>query len=217
MKTWADRLSEWIEKKGWNVAEYARRVNSHPNLPVVSVWLIRKYIKGKVANPRGDMLDRLARPFGKTAIELQYGVQLDNLAKAVTIPLLNMNEVGTLNHDGDIGRAAGGRSVSVYSDDVVSNWFGVIVADDACAPKFSKGDTVWCDPSADIEPGSLVVASIKGLSLGVCRRFRQINATDPQAFKLVALNPDFPDIENSADNPVLIHGRIVRIVTAAGL
>jgi len=44
MKTWADRLSEWIEEKGWNIAEYARRVNSYPTLPVVSVWLIVRIV-----------------------------------------------------------------------------------------------------------------------------------------------------------------------------
>lgn len=213
MRKWANTLNAWLEAAGWTVAEYARRVNADKSLPEVSVASIRKYLDGLVNNPRGDILDRLAMPFGKTRIELEYNVQIENTAKVSKIPLLTMNEIGTLKTDSGISRDWGGRSVSAYSNDVSEGWFGVIVADDACAPAVRRGDTVWCDPEADLEPGALVVASVKGLSVGVCRRYRKTDALAPDAFRLVALNADYPDIENSADKPVTIHGRVVRILS----
>ncbi len=74
------------------------------------------------------------------------------------------------------------------------------------------GDIVYCNPDAEIEPGSLVVARIEGINLGVCRRYRQTDALDPNGFKLVALNADYPDIEPKPGTQITILGRIVKVL-----
>lgn len=75
---WAKRLDQWITEAGWTVAEYVRRVNADKSEAEISKWSIHKYIDGAVAQPRGSIMERLARPFGKTGFELRYGKLIDN-------------------------------------------------------------------------------------------------------------------------------------------
>lgn len=206
---WVDRLNLWLADKGWSVAEYARRVNADGG-PSVSESSIRKYLEGKVAQPRGDAMKRLAAPFGKTALQLQTG--FDNLSIGRSqIPLLSANEVGTLDPANSV-RAWEGRSVSVLTSDVGMNWFGVEIPDDACAPKIVKGSIVYCDLDGQVSPGDYVIAKVPGEVVGVCRRYRKPDTSNPQRFVLVPENGDFPRYESSEDSPIDVW-KVVKVLS----
>lgn len=193
---WVARLNSWLRTSGWSVAEYARRVNADGgNAPSES--LIRKYLEGKVAQPRGNIMSRLAAPFGKTALQLQLGIE--NLSPAgAKIPLLDANELGTFDPALNIN-AWEGRSVSVFSSDVGPNWFGVEVPDDACSPKIPKGSIVYCNPDADVHPGDYVIAKVPGEATGVVRRYRKTDGLDSFRFELMPENSDYPKFISSQD------------------
>lgn len=206
---WAERLNGWLAEAGWSVAEYARRVNADGG-PEISEYSIRKYLDGKVAQPRGNAMDRLARPFGKTGLQLLTG--LERITSGGTkIPLLRANELGTLDPTRN-GKAWEGRSVIVLSNDVGPNWFGFEVDDNACAPKIIKGSTVYCDMDATPVPGDYVVAHIPDQSGGVCRRYRQPDGAEPDRFVLVPEDDDYPEFKSSPERPIKAW-KIVKILS----
>lgn len=208
-KDWVDRLNQWLAEAGWSIAEYARRVNADGGREI-SVSSVRKYFDGKVAQPRGDALDRLAKPFKKSGIELLTGMRNTATVEA-KIPLLMANEVGTLDPARN-GKAWEGRSVSVLSREVGPNWFGVEVDEDACAPKIVKGSTVYCDPDSNIEPGDYVIVYVPDLNKGLCRRFRQPDGADPDRFVLKPDDGDYPEFKSSPERSLRIW-KIVKILS----
>lgn len=133
MSKWWQILDQKRIERGWKVAEYYRRVNADGG-PEISLASIRKYLKGKADKPRGNIVDRLGAPFGMTEAQLRYGI--DNTTRAVDIPLLNANEIGTV--DPALHNAREDSSVRFLSNDVGEDWFGVVVPDNACAPKILK-------------------------------------------------------------------------------
>jgi SOS-response transcriptional repressor LexA len=192
---WVDRLNRWLAESGWSVAEYSRRAG-------ISVDSIHKYLDREVAQPRGDRMARLAAPFGKTEIQLRYG--LDNItAGEAQIPLLTANEVGTLD-PANKNMAREGRSVSVLSSEVGPNWFGVIVPDNACAPKIVKGAIAYCDPDSQVAPGDYVIAKVPGVDVGVCRRYRKTDGLDPTRFELQPEDDDFPAFVSTPESPIQV-------------
>lgn len=199
-ETWAERLDRWRREAGWSVAEYIRRVNADGGSEITGDS-IRKYLKGGVAQPRGDVMARLAAPFGKSEIELRYGI--DNTVNSDgRIRLLTANEIGTLNPAEKLSRE--GSSVSVLSRDVGENWFGVTVPDDACAPKIAKGAIVVCDPDAEAMPGSYVIARIPGVQSGVCRRYRKSDGLEPNSFELLPEDDDYPRYVSTPESPITV-------------
>lgn len=199
---WVDRLNLWLANSGWTVAEYARRAG-------ISVDSVHKYLDGKVAQPRGNAMARLAAPFGKTEIQLRYG--LDNTSGEAQIPLLTANEIGTLDPATRFV-AREGRSVSVLSNNVGPNWFGVVVPDNACAPKIVKGAIAYCDPDVIVAPGDYVIARVPGVSIGVCRRYRKTGGRDPTRFELHPENDDFPVYESTPEAPISVWS-IVKVLS----
>ena len=213
-KHWAERLKRLLQDEGWSVAEFHRRVNSM-NGPQISLSSIHKYLDGKVEKPRGDILERLAAPFGKSELWLLYGDSISNSAKPSLIPLYTLTEIGTLDPVTRTVRASEVKSVVADREDVDAGLVAVKLTDDSCAPDIKRGSTVFCNVIQDdrIEPGSLVVAKVEGLPEGVCRKFRPLDARDQRRFKLIAINPDYPDIEASPEHPAIIFGRVVKVLT----
>ena len=67
MTTWAKRLNDTLKKSGWSKAELARRSG-------VGYDSLNKYLSGKVSQPRGDSLPRLAQTLGVNVLWLREGV-----------------------------------------------------------------------------------------------------------------------------------------------
>ncbi len=71
MTTWSKRLNDTLKKSGWSKAELARR----SGVPYDS---LNKYLSGKVDQPRGDSLPRLAQSLGVNSLWLREGVGPQN-------------------------------------------------------------------------------------------------------------------------------------------
>lgn len=209
---WAERLDALRIEKGWPVAELHRRVVAmFPNNPI-SKDSIHKYLRGEVEKPRGDVLQRLAAVFGKNELWLLYGDTVTNVRAQTRIPLLSLEEVASFEPNTRLD-AWKGSSVVAGEDD--TDLVAVKLTDDSCAPEIKRGSTVFCKLTNGerVEPGSLVVAKVPGLNNGVCRKYRATNARDRRQFKLIAINPDYPDIEASEQKPVTIFGTVVRVLS----
>lgn len=208
MMKWNDRIKLWMrdEPGRMSVAELARRAE-------VNKDALHKWLKGGVDQPRGDALAKLAKVFNKTEAELRYGVEIENQASKSKIPLLSMNEIGTLDRATIKSDAWEGRSVNVATNDIGDGWIAVEIADESCVPVIQKGDIVYCDPDADIEPGNFVIAKLSGLEHGVCRRYRATDALDKRCFKLVALNEDYPEIESTPEHEIVLIARVMKKLT----
>ena len=66
MTAWSDRLRQAMTWKGWSASELARRTDIPPSR-------LYKYIHGKVAQPRGDVLKVLAQTMGVNEQWLRNG------------------------------------------------------------------------------------------------------------------------------------------------
>lgn len=215
MMEWWEKLEAGRRKKGWSVSEYHRQIHADEG-PNISLSLLRKYLKGIVAQPRGadGTLSRLGAPLGLSEVELRYGISNASIG-AATIPLLTANEIGTIDPSTS-NFVWEGSSVEVLSSQVGPNWFGVEVPDNACAPKIRKGSIVYCNP--DIEPGpdDFVVARIQkdGKWIGACRRFEQPDGHDPLTFRLVPERDSYPKYTSTPDNPIKVW-LIAKILTDA--
>lgn len=210
---WVSRLRALRKAKGWSVAEYHRRLSDmYPNNPI-SIDSVRAYFRGRVAQPRGDILERLAAPFEKSGLYLRYGDKVANAQETSRIPLLSMNEIGTF--DPAKALAWEGSSVVANKEDVENDLVAVQLPDDSCAPDIKRGATVFCQLVQDgiVEPGSLVVAKVPEIATGVCRKYRAIDIHDRRRFVLVPINTDYPEIESSPEHPITIFGRVVKILT----
>ncbi len=67
MRQWAKRLKEGLRQSGWTKTELARRSG-------VNYDSLNKYLAGKVEQPRGDSLPRLAESLGVSGLWLREGV-----------------------------------------------------------------------------------------------------------------------------------------------
>lgn len=205
MHHWAKRLRDWMDDAGVNVPELAR-------LSGVQEASLYKYLKGRTAAPRGKILADLAGAFGKTAAELMYGTNVASPVGVVNIPLLTLNELGTIQYEKVISESWGGRVVQVASADLTEAAFAVEITDSACSPKIDAGDIVIVEPMRTAEPGGFVAAFVDSMKTGVVRKYRPRHAIRKDDFQLVSTNEDYPVIDVTPDNPGHILGKAVKVI-----
>lgn len=172
----------------------------------VSRDLVYKYVDGKVGNPRGDVLERLARAIDLTPSELRYGVR--ETVSTQKIPLLNMSKLGKLSKPIDVLSVWDGVSSVIVAGTLGEGAFSVVLDDEACAPDFPAGSIIVCDPSAVVSPGKYVIAVVQGVG-AVMRRYRKRDASSVE-FWLISDNPDFPDIHVTKASTATVLGRAVK-------
>lgn len=90
---WWERLQARIDELGWNKAELHRRSG-------ISYDSLNKYLRGDVDNPRGNVLETLAKAIDKSALWLKEGIEADGaeirrVARAPgTAPVVAIVEAG---------------------------------------------------------------------------------------------------------------------------
>lgn len=77
--SWNTRLRAAFEATGWSKAELGRRAN-------VPYDNVNKYLEGKVKQPRGEQLDRLAEALGMDPVYLERGV--DPVTGGTDVPIM---------------------------------------------------------------------------------------------------------------------------------
>lgn len=70
---WTQRLLGRLDERGWSVAELGRRMNGGQDADTTELDKLYKYTKGRVKQPRNDMLDRIARALDMAPSDLLYG------------------------------------------------------------------------------------------------------------------------------------------------
>lgn len=203
---WVITLNQWIADKNWSGADFIRELGEKE-------WKERvyKYLRGDVEDPGIDVYDALAKPFGRTGLDLELG-RLANVTNLGRIPLIPMNETGTLLHARRSPEMWSGETVdvseSIYSDQL----FATIAEDNACAPKIEAGDKLIVDLGAPCAPGDFILAVVaKRENSVVCRKFRPLSSEDDAIFRLVGTNEDFPPFEIRGPEDGAVIGRIIEV------
>ncbi len=95
MRPWAKRLNDVFRQSGWSKTEFARRSG-------VNYDSLNKYLTGKVEQPRGDSLPRLAKSLGVSGLWLREGIgpRADDSLSASAGPAFE--NLGALGGDGTI-------------------------------------------------------------------------------------------------------------------
>lgn len=202
---WWNRLQHLLDARGMTAADLARATR-------IEVKLIYKYLDGKVENPRGDNLRLIASALMVTEQELRYGASASKFIDLKEIPLLRLNEMGTLDRGQDPLGAWDGVSIVKAHGSLGDGVFGVEIAseDESNAPEIKPGDVVICDPSAPLIPGRFVVSIISKNKAALLRRYKPLGYDLKDGFILLAKNPLFPDITIKDESSGFIVSRVTK-------
>lgn len=203
---WVVTLNRWIADKNWSGADFIRELGEKE-------WKERvyKYLRGGVEDPGIDVFNALAKPFGRTGLDLELG-RLANVTNSGQIPLIPMNETGTLASTRKTPEMWSGETVDVSESIFSDQLFATIAEDNSCAPKIEAGDKLIVDLGATLEPGDFILAIVAKRENGVvCRKFRPLSSDDEAAFRLVGTNEDFPPIDIHGPEDGSVIGRIVEV------
>jgi len=212
--TWNERLSTLARERGWGGAELERRSG-------VDRQLIYKYLRGEIAQPRGDILTRLAEALGTTEAYLRFGpappikpgtpaelpVEIATIPVVILTKLYMFGGIDALFVDKDsLPRMAAPEAVGPRA-------FGVRLHDDSMAPDLPAGAVVIIDPDQPVTPGRPVAAIVhRPHGHAVVRIWRALDATDLQRGELVANNAFYPPIPVHSSEQATILGRAVYVI-----
>lgn len=200
MTKWWQRLQREMTSQGLS----AEDVSASSGVPVKTVY---GYLKGEVENPRGDTLAKLAASVGVSEEYLRYGGKEEIPLKRV--PLLDMNELRTLNIGESPLDVWDGETTVAAPIDTPEDSFGVVLPNDANAPDFRKGDIVIFSPSAEIEPGCYVLA-VRRLDGAHFERYKMVSPSAHDRFVLIHDNEHWPDVQVDNDQPGFIVARGIK-------
>lgn len=221
MGNWHERLN--IAFRRWGGTQTELETASG-----VSVASISKYLGGKVANPRGDIIDKLADALDVDRLWLKEGVVGDDdFDDERPVPaLLRMARILEV----DVRSTAGGGAIN-YDEEVAGEWGfpASFVASELRARPGEirihqvEGDSMVSDPPRhdDIYPGEKLVLRttdnapsppgiftlFDGLGL-VTKRLEYIPGSEPPTIRIMSNNPRYETYERTAEE-VQIVGRVI--------
>lgn len=205
---WSARLRSWMSEKGWNPKELEKRSK-------VDYENLIKYINGKVANPRGNVLGMIAKAFDMSVKELRYGLDINDKTSSSgqstrTIPRVNMVDLARHQPDQKITNIWSGEMSIVVDKSISAACVAVDIDDDSMSPDFNPGDVAICNPEAEITPGSLVIAKASGIDKGVLRKYRitSISEDGSKRIELKPINDDYPVLTIDGKESGHIIGRV---------
>lgn len=179
MDAWHDRMARVLDRKGWPQAELARRSG-------VDEQNVYKYLQGRVAQPRGDTLPRLARALGVNPLWLRDGVGPE-LSHVEIVGYVGAGEQFIPAPDATLGE--------LQLDFSETDPIAVIVRGGSMAPVYRPGDYLLCSRKRDGEISAClnkdcVVLTTDGL--GYVKKV--VRGAEPDRFTLISYNAD--PIEN---------------------
>jgi len=152
---WGARLKEAMENAGLNMTDLSRRSG-------VPYDNLNKYLRGDVAQPRGDTLNKLATTLGVEVLWLRDGISksaptAENSAK--DLPIYGYVKAGTEGFFMDNGEPQG---YTERPDFLIGNRlaYAVRVRDKSMEPVFKHDCIVWVDPTRSTAPGDDVVIQL---------------------------------------------------------
>lgn len=203
---WNDRIAQALAEKGWSIAELSRRTG----IPRESMY---KYVQGRVAAPRGDIMSRLADALGVSVVWIMHGTlpEGENKVAVTNLALVNIGrwngELMALEH---LKRTATEHVPVPDGQDIGPKAIAFRVDDDALT-RIPHGSIAVADPDRPPEPSRYVLAWSSVVKRAVVRRWR---ATDYSgAGQLVADNADYPPLPMSSAEDGYVVGRIVLVIS----
>lgn len=113
--TWWKRLDDRRNELGWNGKDLARQ----SGIPYAN---INKYLNGEIDQPRGDVMDRLAKAIGKPKLWLQEGIDPEEIevsagsGRMVPVTIAGTVEAGTFREVDEFDQSDA-RYVTLPADD----------------------------------------------------------------------------------------------------
>ena len=204
---WVIRLNNWMTEKDWLAADLIRELGG-------GKWEARVYgyLRGRGAeSPSAEIFDALAKPFGRKGVELEHGQQVI-VTRTRQVPLIPMNETGTLIPARKIPEMWSGNVEEVSDSSLSDQVFTTIAEDNACAPTINAGDKLIVDLEAPFKPGDFILAVVaKRDNNVVCRKFRPLSTDDETRFALISTNDDFPPFEVGGAQEGAVIGRVMEV------
>lgn len=194
-----------MDARGITAAELARRAGIHEKT-------IYKYLDGKVDQPRGDTLSRIARVLSVSDQYLRFGEPQSIVTELTRVPLLRLPDMGRLIEGQDPKTVWDGETVvAIPKRELHDGDFAVLIETEAGSPEFRPGEMIICSPSAQITPGRYVVAVATNLKQAFFGRYlpQTIGATNG-GFQVEPSNPDYPNVLINSDNPGFVVARATR-------
>lgn len=184
MATWADRANAEVKRRGWSLAELARRAG-------VNEDALYKHLQGKVAQPRGETVAKYARALGLHEAWLRFG----HGPRVASVPLVGFVGAGEEVVGPDTYPYNGGFDevdVSLDATDPIA----LRVRGRSMIPVYRPGDELLCARvrGSDIE-------SVVGLDCVVLTRdgasyVKQVRRGRSGRYVLRSYNPTVDDIED---------------------
>ena len=175
---WKERLKKAFDEKGWSKAKLARESG-------VAVDNVRKYVAGKVDQPRGDTLDRLADALGLDPLYLKEGIE-----EAVTAKLVSwVSASGFAAPDAPIDME-GAQTVIATGLNPAGHWIALEVEGDSMDRISPPGSIIFVDISDRVlvPNACYVIADEDGAA--TYKRFRP----NPDRWEPVSTNPEHEPI-----------------------
>lgn len=182
---WALRLQKAVADKGWKLTELHRRSG-------VSIESIRKYHSGAVANPRGDVMEKLADALGVDTLWLQHGVT----SPRSRVTLVGYVGAGAVIYAMDDHERGAGLEYVEAPPDNEPGTVAVRVRGDSMYPAYRDGDLLYYNEHASAIEDCLGRECIVRLTDGstVVKFVEQ--GSDSERLTLISYNaPPMPNVQ----------------------
>lgn len=198
---WWNRVNQLLAARGMSAADLARASG-------IPAKLMYKYLEGKVDNPRGDALKRMADALGTSEQFLRFEVTTVELKR---IPLLSLKDIGRIKKGQPPIDAWDGVTYVAVPKDVSNQAFGVAIAgDESNSPEIGPNDIVVCEPEAPRLPGKYVLAVFERVGRAVIGRYKPARMGDADNFQILHDNSHYPTDEVDKRNPGFVVARATK-------
>ncbi|MCP4328384.1 MAG: helix-turn-helix domain-containing protein [Alphaproteobacteria bacterium] len=179
MKGWHERLRTALDRKGWSQAELSRRSG-------IGIEKIRKYYQGKVDQPRGDIVARLADTLDVEELWLRDG----RGREMSIIPLIGYVGAGESFYPVD-DLAQGGALDGVEFELDGADPIAIEVRGSSVSPVYRPGDRLLCSRLRGVDIETCVGKDcIVRLSTGEGYIKKLARGSRPDSYTLLSYNAE---------------------------
>ncbi len=184
MAEWAQRLERELRRHGWSVVELSRRSG-------VSLENLYKYVRGGVAQPRGETIPRLAAAIGVH----EYWLLRGRGPRVASVPLVGYVSGGEEFYPiDDLSQGAGLESIplSLDAEDPVA----IRVRGVSMSPVYRAGDDLFCSRLRGVNVEDAVGRDCVVMTTSGAGYIKNLRRLPDGSFILRSYNPAYQDIDN---------------------
>ena len=204
-RMWWERLNNIVERDDLDIDALAKKANVRPKT-------LYAYLAGDTQNPRGNVVERLAKAVGVSEQYLRFGDISVAAVDVQPVPLLSLHGVSAFTDGKKLLTERISEQTTVVSVDDPQNCFCVTCEDTANAPRLSPGDILVFDTGAELKPGNLVLVSSPDEKTSYIGRYKPRASDEPGNFVITFENEYYPDKENTEAAPLHILARAIKVL-----